>query len=139
MYKLGLLSVLDGEDGNNTPPVLASVLMDTVLEAIDSISHVSFEWSLTKFFSLIPQYGDLQAYGDSHRLGLVIGRIMKKRYPQLLEVGLSSVSLDDLLSWPYWPDFIKLYSMIRFYSDCIFTVILMCYRWVLQGKKGIAR
>ena len=86
-----------------------------------------------------PQYGNLQAYDDSHRLGLVFGRIMKKRYPQLLEVGLSSVSLDDLLSWSYWPDLIKLYSMIRFYSDCIFTVILMYYRWVLQGKKGIAR
>ena len=63
-----------------------------------------------------PQYGDLQAYGDSHRLGLVFGRIMKKRYPQVL---VSSVSLNDLLSWSYWPDFIKLYSMIRFYSDCI--------------------
>ena len=138
MYKLGLLSVLDGEDGDNTPPVLASVLMDTVLEAIDSISHVSFEWSLTKFFSLIPQYGDLQAYDDSHRLGLVFGRIMKKRYPQVFEVGLSSISLDDLLSWSHWPDFIKLCSMIRFIQGALFTVILMCYRWVFQGKRGIA-
>ena len=84
-----------------------------------------------------PQYGDLQAYGDSYRLGLVFGRIMKKRYPQVLEVGLSSISLDDLLSWSHWPDFLKLYSMMRFYSDCIFTVIFVVIDGSSKAKNGL--
>ena len=41
-----------------------------------------------------------------------MGHILVKKYPQLTEGGSISISLDDILNWPYWPDFIKLYSML---------------------------
>ena len=43
-------------------------------------------------------------------LGLIFGRIMIKKYPELEleEDTVFDTSLDDLLGWSYWPDFIKL-------------------------------
>jgi hypothetical protein len=94
-YKLSLMTLLEKME-QNVHPVLSSIVVDAVLEAIDRTSD----------------YGSLDTYGDSHLLGLVFGRIMMKRYPQLKseEMGSFSVPLDDLLNWSYWPDCIKLYS-----------------------------
>ena len=62
---------------------------------------------------------------------------MKKRYPQLLEVGLSSISLDDLLSWSYWPDFIKLNSMIGFIQGALFTVFFVVIDGSSKAREGL--
>ena len=53
----------------------------------------------------------LHGHEESLRYGQLFGRILQKKYPQLNE-GMIDISLDDLLDWPYWPDFIKLYSML---------------------------
>ena len=66
----------------------------------------------TLFTIFIPiQYGNLPELGKSERMGKLYGRIFLKTYPQL---GTDSftVCLDDLLSWPYWANFIKIYSML---------------------------
>lgn len=48
---------------------------------------------------------------------------MMKKYPQLKveEVSSFSVPLDELLSWPYWYDFIKLHSKFTFASGTVYA------------------
>lgn len=45
---------------------------------------------------------------ESRNVGYLFGRLLQTKYPQLEEI--TSISLDDLLSWPHWPNFIRIYS-----------------------------
>jgi len=48
---------------------------------------------------------------ESRRVGELLGRILKKRYPDLKKnLKNITISFDDLLGWNLWPNFIQIYG-----------------------------
>jgi len=43
---------------------------------------------------------------ESRHVGELLGRILRKRYPGLTE----TISIEDLLGWNLWPNFIQIYG-----------------------------
>ena len=46
---------------------------------------------------------------SSERVGRLFGELILKKYPPLRDQQIVEVSLDDLLTWSYWPNFIKIW------------------------------
>ena len=67
------------------------------------------------------QYGSLRRFQDSQIVGELYGQILVKKYSTLNTDSEFSVSLDDLLSWPYWCDFIRIYSMSKPYNLLVYV------------------
>ena len=85
------------------------------MEVIDKLAenHVSlcrlFVCSCEDCLNCKSQHGNFGAFGESQRVGELFGRLLEKEYPKIMSEEFT-ISLDDLLSWSYWPDFIKIYS-----------------------------
>ena len=48
---------------------------------------------------------------ESDFVGSLLGRVLKKKYPNLnVRFENICISFDDLLDWPLWPNFIKLFG-----------------------------
>ena len=56
---------------------------------------------------------DSLASVKSRRVGTLFGRLLVRKYPQIEHRELIDISLDDLLNWSYWPNFIKIYSKLE--------------------------
>ena len=48
---------------------------------------------------------------ESDHVGSLLGQVLKKEYANL-NLYIGNISFDDLLFWPLWPNFIKLYGKI---------------------------
>ena len=61
-----------------------------------------------------------------------------KQYPHL-DTKSFSVNLDDLLSWPYWPNFIRIYSTLLCSNIrlCFALSILLCSGGSSKAKDGL--
>lgn len=50
----------------------------------------------------------------SSYVGSLLGKLLKKRYPTLRpDIQNVTITFDDLLHWPLWPNFIKLYGKVH--------------------------
>ena len=45
---------------------------------------------------------------SSKSVGVLFGRLLQPKYPDV-EKGIE-ISLEDLLTWSHWPNFIQIYS-----------------------------
>ena len=115
--KIGLVYMLEEDGEKQVHPIISSIFMEAATEAIQNMSDVSCVISgILKYSPLFFQIGTLPDFGKSERIGKLYGNIFLKKYPHL-SCEKFSVQLDDLLSWPYWPNFIKIYSMSL---QCVF-------------------
>lgn len=55
---------------------------------------------------------------ESERMGKLLGRLLKKRYPSL-HCEDASIDFDELLAWDLWPNFIKIYG--NYVSNDVFS------------------
>ena len=46
----------------------------------------------------------------STQVGMLLGNLLKKRYPNIQPGTKITISLDEVLQWSLWPNFIKLYG-----------------------------
>ena len=110
---------------DNTHSVLSSLLMEGGLQAIDKISaHVSnMKFCYQKhphcvIFSLQPErYSsaskDLAKFisVESEKVAKLFARLLERKYsPEMWHGGSNNLSLNDLLTWPHWPSFIRICS-----------------------------
>jgi hypothetical protein len=75
-------------------PLISTLFMEKAIDRLSTETH----------------HGNLDAFGESRRVGELFGRLLEKRYPQIATEESINISLHDLLTWSYWPDFIKIYS-----------------------------
>ena len=68
---------------------------------------------------------DSLASVKSRRVGILFGRLLLRKYPQIEHKELIDISLDDLLNWSYWPNFIKIYSKLEITQRQSTTLLLV--------------
>jgi hypothetical protein len=89
---------------DNTHSALSSLLMEGGIEAIDQISSNPRKYSnqskdLAKFATL-----------ESKKVGVLFEHLLKRKYPDICHEESINLSLEDLLTWPHWPSFIRIYK-----------------------------
>ena len=47
---------------------------------------------------------------ESTQVGMLLGNLLKKKYPNIQPGTEITISLDEVLQWSLWPNFIKLYG-----------------------------
>ena len=68
---------------------------------------------------------------------MLLGRILKKKYPDVHD--RSSISLDDLLEWPLWPNFIKIFGTKITSSSMMFISNMNYFILYSEQDKAEAR
>ena len=57
---------------------------------------------------------------QSTHVGMLLGNLLKKKYPNMQPGTEITISLDEVLQWSLWPNFIKLYGTLPFRITCYF-------------------
>ena len=82
-----------------------------IIPAYKSSYHLYL--SLTQPAKFAEQDFEKLAATESARVGSLLGKLLKKRYPSVHpDIEDVTISFDDLLHWHLWPKFIKLYGKI---------------------------
>ena len=66
---------------------------------------------------------------ESMKVGALFGHILLRKYPKIERGDTVDISLEDLLMWSHWPNFIKIYSKVTcnmYIYVMIILVVLVC-------------
>ena len=127
--KLNLLTKM--KEDSKESEILTEVVFDAAIEVVDKffskVSIILCDLSKRFFFShghqfdialfLLPQTSTKSgkdklsklAKHQSQRMGRVLGTIVARKYPSLNTTD--EMTLNDLLEWYLWPNFLQIYGM----------------------------
>ena len=71
----------------------------------------AIKWSFSQPTKYAEQDFEKLAATKSAHVGSLLGKLLKRKYPNLHpDTEELTINFDDLLHWPLWPNFIKLYG-----------------------------
>ena len=105
----------------------SSSLVESLLYVARFHSH--YHSSISQSAKSAEQDFEKLAATESARVGRLLGKLLKKKYPNLHpDIEDITISFDDLLQWHLWPKFIKLYGKLHFIISDFSASIKANYR-----------